>query len=77
VSQFFPAVVCSFAKRNPVTPQGAFCGILIGTLAVVALTPGNMSLADVNVGLAALIVNIGITAIVSAATRRGLVPQQA
>jgi len=77
VSQFFPAVVCSFAKRNPVTPQGAFCGILIGTLAVVALTLANMPLADVNVGLAALIVNIGITAIVSAATRRGLVPQQA
>jgi solute:Na+ symporter, SSS family len=77
VSQFFPAVVCSFAKRNPVTPQGAFCGILIGTMAVVVLTLGAISLADVNIGLIALLVNIGITAIVSAATRRALVPQEA
>ena len=77
VSQFFPAVVCSFAKRNPVTPQGAFCGILTGTLAVVALTLSNIPLADLNVGLAALMLNIVATTLVSAATRRGLAPQEA
>jgi SSS family solute:Na+ symporter len=77
VSQFFPAVVCSFAKRNPVTPQGAFCGIFIGTVAVVVLTLADVSLADVNIGLVALLLNISVTAIVSAATRRALVPQDA
>jgi solute:Na+ symporter, SSS family len=77
VSQFFPAVVCSFAKRNPVTPQGAFCGIFIGTVAVVVLTLADISLADVNIGLVALLLNISVTAIVSAATRRALVPQDA
>jgi SSS family solute:Na+ symporter len=88
VTQFFPALVFSFARRNPITSQGAFCGILAGTLAVVAITLTNatlsdllpflpMALRDLNVGLAALILNLGVAAIVSAATRVSLAPQQA
>ena len=78
VTQFFPAVAFSFARRNPVTSRGAFCGILAGTVCVVAITLTNITLfdllpflpvalRDVNVGLAALILNLGVTAIVSAA----------
>jgi len=81
VTQFFPAVVCSFARRNPITPQGAFCGILAGTMMVTVMTLTKTSLSDVlpflpeslrdiNIGLAALILNTGVTALVSAARRR-------
>jgi len=88
VTQFFPAVVFSFAKRNPVTSQGACCGILAGTAAVTVLTLTNTSLAemlpflpaslqDMNIGLAALILNAGVNAIVSAATRPRVAAQNA
>jgi SSS family solute:Na+ symporter len=88
VTQFFPAVAFSFARRNPVTSQGAFCGILAGTMCVVAMTLTKATLSDLlpflpvalrdlNIGLAALILNLSVTAFVSALTRQTVVPQQA
>jgi SSS family solute:Na+ symporter len=80
VTQFFPAVVFSFARRNPITSQGALAGILAGATAVTGMTLTKTSLSDLlpflpeslydmNIGLAALILNAGVTAIVSAAPR--------
>ncbi|MBU6491216.1 MAG: sodium:solute symporter [Burkholderiales bacterium] len=80
VTQLFPAVVCSIAKNNKVTKQGAFCGILVGVLAVVGIsmthsTIGKLlpflpaSMQDINVGFVALILNIIVTIVVSAATQ--------
>jgi SSS family solute:Na+ symporter len=80
VTQLFPAVVMSLLKRNPVTKQGAFCGILAGAIAVAAITLSKSTLGglfpflpdtlqDLNVGMVALLVNIAITAVVSAVTQ--------
>lgn len=81
VTQFFPSVAFSFAARNPVTRQGAFCGILAGSLAVVAITLSKLTvvdlfpflpgaLQDLNIGLVSLLLNLGVTGVVSFATRR-------
>ncbi len=83
VTQLFPAVVASLLTRNPVTRQGAFCGILTGAIAVAAITLtkstlGGLfpflpeSLQDLNVGMVALVINLCVTAIVSALTQQGL-----
>jgi SSS family solute:Na+ symporter len=75
-----PAVAFSFRARNPVTRQGAFCGILAGVVALVALTVSGATLVDlfpllpavlrdVNVGLTALLLNLAVTGAVSAATQ--------
>ncbi|AKJ68751.1 sodium:solute symporter [Pandoraea thiooxydans] len=80
VTQLFPAVICSVAKNNKVTKQGAFCGILVGVLAVVGIslthsTIGKLlpflpeSLHDINVGFVALILNVVVTIVVSAMTQ--------
>jgi SSS family solute:Na+ symporter len=81
VTQLFPATVASFMARNPVTKQGAFCGILAGSLAVVAITLTKVTvvdlfpflpaaLQDLNVGFVSLLLNLGVTGVVSLATRR-------
>jgi solute:Na+ symporter, SSS family len=80
VTQLFPALVCSLMRNNPVTKAGAFAGIAVGVaaVAIVSLThstfrsllpflPAEMN--DVNVGFAALALNVIATAAVSAATR--------
>lgn len=80
VTQLFPAVVCSVAKNNKVTATGAFCGILVGVLAVVGITLTHTTIAkllpflpesmhDINVGFVALILNVIVTFVVSAATQ--------
>ena len=80
IVQFLPAVAFSLRARNPVTKQGAFCGILAGVVALVALTLSGTTLVDlfpflpaalrdVNTGLTALILNLAVTGIVSAVTR--------
>jgi len=80
VTQLFPSLICTLLRRNPVTKVGAFCGILAGVLAVAAITLTKSTigglfpflpdpLKDLNVGLVALLLNIVVTAIVSAATR--------
>ncbi|CAG4893309.1 sodium:solute symporter family protein [Paraburkholderia gardini] len=79
VTQLFPALVCSLARRNRATKQGAFCGILAGVLVVALTTTLHTSVAqlfpflpdslkDVNIGFLALAVNVIVLAIVSAVT---------
>lgn len=81
VTQLFPAVLCSFAARNPMSKQGAFCGILAGVIAVAAVTLTKSTVAglfpflpqalqDLNVGMVALLLNVLVTAIVSLLTQR-------
>jgi solute:Na+ symporter, SSS family len=80
VTQLFPALVLSLARRNPATREGAAAGILAGvaTVALISLThttigsllpwlPGGLK--DFNVGIIALIVNVVVLAVVSLATR--------
>ena len=80
VTQLFPALICSLMRRNPVTKQGAFCGILVGVCSVAAITLSHSTiggllpflpeaLKDLNVGLVALLLNVVVTALVSIATR--------
>ncbi len=80
VTQLFPSLICTLMRRNPVTKAGAFCGILAGVLAVAAITLTNSTigglfpflpdpLKDLNVGLVALVLNVVVTAVVSALTR--------
>ncbi len=81
VTQLFPALFFSLMQRNPVTKQGAFAGILAGVLTVAAVTLSKSTVAslfpflpatlmDLNVGMVALLINIGTTLLVSVATRR-------
>jgi len=84
VTQLFPALICSLIRRNPVTKQGAFGGILVGVCSVAAITLTHSTigglmpflpepLKDLNVGLVALLLNVAVTALVSIATRPGIV----
>jgi SSS family solute:Na+ symporter len=79
IAQFFPAVAFSLTARNLVTRQGAFAGILTGTVALVTLTFTGTTLVDlfpflpaalgdVNTGMTALLLNLAATGIVSAVT---------
>ncbi len=81
VTQLFPALVCSLMARNPVTREGAFAGIFAGvaTVALISLTHTTLGTLfpalpqwarELNVGIVALVVNIVVLAIVSAATQR-------
>ncbi len=80
VTQLFPAVICSLMARNPMTKQGATAGILVGVAAVAYVTLTHSTFVslfpflpakanDVNVGFAALILNMVAAAAVSLATR--------
>jgi solute:Na+ symporter, SSS family len=88
VTQLFPSLLASLSRNNPVTKEGAFAGILIGVLAVAAITGTGTSLAslapgapeafrDLNVGIVALALNLAVTAGVSAMTRRAASPHRA
>ncbi|HXT80260.1 MAG TPA: sodium:solute symporter [Acetobacteraceae bacterium] len=81
VTQMFPAVVASLFPTNRVTKYGAFCGILAGVVAVVVISVTHTGigailpflpteLKDINVGFAALILNIVVTFVVSALTQQ-------
>lgn len=80
VSQLTPAVVTSFMKRNPLNKYGVFAGVTVGVLIVayinlIGATMGTFFPAapswfqDLNVGIVALLANIVVSLIVSAATR--------
>lgn len=74
VTQLFPCFIASLMRRNPLDRRAAAAGIVAG-VAMVALTSlGGASLSklgflgplqDVNVGVAALAVNIAVTALVA------------
>jgi solute:Na+ symporter, SSS family len=85
VTQLFPAVICSLMARNPMTKLGATAGILAGVavVAYVTLTQSTFvtlfpflpaTANDVNIGFAALIVNVIVSVVVSLATRPAAVP---
>ncbi|HEY1941055.1 MAG TPA: sodium:solute symporter family protein [Roseiarcus sp.] len=80
VTQLFPAVVCSLMARNPMTKQGAAAGIVAGAAVVAYVTLKGSSFTDlvpflpaqandINIGFAALIVNVVAAAAVSLVTR--------
>jgi SSS family solute:Na+ symporter len=79
VTQLFPSLICSLMPRNPATKEGAIAGIVVGVGTVVYFTLTNATLAkllpgfpevvrDLNVGTAALLVNIVALVVVSAIT---------
>ena len=85
VTQLFPAVLCSLLASNPMTKQGAAAGILVGVAAVTYVTLAHSTFVglfpflpakadDVNIGFAALIVNVIVSAAVSLATRPTAIP---
>ncbi len=85
VTQLFPALICSLMARNPMTKQGAGAGIVVGVAAVAYITITHSSFVsllpflpakanDVNVGFAALTLNVLAAAAVSLATRPAAVP---
>jgi solute:Na+ symporter, SSS family len=80
VTQIFPALVCSLAARNRMTPYGVFAGIVVGVAVVAATTLAHTTVAqlfpflpdalkDVNIGLLALSLNVIVLVVVSALTQ--------
>ena len=83
VTQLFPSMVLSLGRRPLVTASGAFAGIVAGVATVAYIFLSGTSVAallpwapavvqDCNVGFIALIVNVVVMAVVSAATRNRL-----
>ena len=87
VTQLFPALVLSLARRNFATREGAAAGIIAGvaTVAAVSLSGANFhklawlppQIQDLNIGIVALVVNVIVLIVVSLATRRAVVPAHA
>jgi SSS family solute:Na+ symporter len=80
VTQLFPSLMCSLIRRNPATKEGVIAGILVGVGTVVYFTLTNATIAkllpgapevirDLNVGTAALVLNILALVVVSAVTQ--------
>jgi SSS family solute:Na+ symporter len=79
VTQLFPSLICSLLPRNPATKEGAIAGIVAGVGTVIYFTLTNATIAkllpgapevvrDLNVGTAALVLNILALVVVSALT---------
>jgi len=79
ITQLFPALALSFLRRRFVTRAGAFSGIVAGAAFVTLLTLTHRhvvgllpflprGLTGLNDGIAALVVNIAVLSLVSAAT---------
>ncbi|MEH7085170.1 hypothetical protein V7139_20850 [Neobacillus drentensis] len=80
VLQLFPPLFLSLWKKNPVTKTGAAAGIIAGVIMVayVTLTSSTMAtffpkapsfIKDLDVGIAALVINIVFMFVVSAFTK--------
>ena len=80
VTQLFPALIGSLMERNPLTREGAFAGIVCGvlTVALISLTHTTLGtlfpalpqwVRDLNVGIVALVVNLIVLILTSAATQ--------
>jgi solute:Na+ symporter, SSS family len=80
VTQLFPAVIASLMRRNRATAAGAFAGIVTGVAITTILTftkttVGTLfpdlpqAVRDLNVGIIALVANVVVMLVVSAATR--------
>jgi SSS family solute:Na+ symporter len=87
VTQLFPSLVLSLARRNIATREGAAAGIIAGvaTVAAVSLTGTNFhtlswlppQIQDLNIGIVALAVNFIVLIVVSLATRHAAAPASA
>jgi solute:Na+ symporter, SSS family len=86
VTQLFPSLVLSLMERNPATREGAFAGILVGvaTVALISLTNTTLgtlfpslpqAVKDLNIGIVALVANIIVLVVVSAATQARQAPR--
>ncbi|MGG3470620.1 sodium:solute symporter [Neobacillus pocheonensis] len=80
VTQLFPAMVFSLAKKNFVTKPAAFAGIAVGVFTVAYITISASTIGtlfpalpqfvkDLNVGVIALIINLVVTIVVSLVTK--------
>ncbi len=78
VTQLFPCFIASLLPRNPLSRPAAAAGIVAGVATVAATVLSGFSLSklpilgplqDVNVGVAALVVNLAVTAAVARLTR--------
>ena len=80
VTQLAPALLASLLPRNPLTSAGAVAGLLAGEAMVAWVTVAKVSFGglwpsapgwfqDLNVGFAALLVNLAVALLVSRATR--------
>jgi len=80
VLQLFPPLLCSLWKKNPVNKTGAAAGIIAGVIMVayITITSSTMGtffpkapqfIKDLDIGIAALVVNIAFMFAVSAITR--------
>ncbi|WP_312117594.1 sodium:solute symporter family protein [Brevibacillus reuszeri] len=83
VTQLFPAFILSLLKNNFVTKQGAIVGILAGlaTVGYTTLTKATIGtlfpdfpqvIKDLNIGLAALLINVFAMIVVSLLTKKSL-----
>ena len=83
-TQLFPALLMSLARRRHVSAAGAMAGIVAGVLVVAVMTAESVTMADLapwlpfgltdlNVGVVALALNVGVVAAVSWA-RPGALP---
>lgn len=81
VTQLFPALLFSLFKHHMVTKQGAFAGIItgVGAVSYITLTESTIgtlfpalpqAAKDLNVGIAALLLNISVMMAVSLMTRK-------
>jgi solute:Na+ symporter, SSS family len=87
VTQLFPSLVLSLARRNIATREGAAAGIIAGvaTVAAVSLSGANLhglswlpeQVRDLNIGIVALAVNFVVLIVVSLAMRRAAAPAHA
>ena len=79
VTQLFPALILSLAPRNPATSEGAIAGIVAGVATVAVMSAYHLTLAslfpalpgviaDLNVGIVAMALNVAVLAGVSALT---------
>jgi SSS family solute:Na+ symporter len=88
VTQLAPSLLASLLPRNPLTSAGAVAGLLAAEGTVAWVTVSKVSFGglwpaapgwfqDLNVGFAALVVNLAVALIVSLATRPRHVPAEA
>ncbi len=84
VTQLFPSLLASLSRARGVNSHGAIAGIMVGELTVAVTTIWNVklpdlapqlprALTDLNIGLVALILNVGTMLAVSALSRPALV----
>lgn len=80
IAQFFPALIFSFCKNNPITTTGAFSGIIIGVIVLAITYIYHISISDIfpfitngfeymNIGVVAFAMNVIMTLLISYLTK--------